>query len=218
MTASQETAWAEHAGTYLIEVPRAEHGTSIAAGVTASVAEIFGREAPLVVEVGTGKGEAIVHAAGIHHQKNFLGIEVYRAGLAKTMMEAGNLGLTNLRLIEANAPDVLGSFLPVGSVSELRIFFPDPWHKAKHTKRRLINDDFVAMLSSRMAVGARVRMATDWLHYAEQMRDVFDANPAFARDFEGEYAERFAERPLTTFEKKGLKVGRTIYDLTFLRV
>lgn len=215
MTSGQEQAWSEHAGTYLIEVERDGGETTVATGTSQHPVTMFGREAPVVVEIGTGAGEAIVHAAHEHPDTNFLGIEVYRAGLARAMLNAAKLGLTNLRLIEANAPEVLNHYLPESSVTEIRVFFPDPWHKARHTKRRLIAPPFVELASRVLVDGGLVRMATDWEEYAEQMRDVFDAAEPFSRDFEGDWAERFAGRPVTNFERKGTNKGREIRDLTY---
>ena len=218
MTPSQERAWEELGPHYLLELPRGHAVTSIADDARLHPAEVFGREAPLVVEVGSGQGHAIVHAAEQHPERNFLAIEVFRAGLARTMIRADWAGADNLRLIEANAPEVLERALPVGSVDELWVFFPDPWAKARHTKRRLVSDDFARIAAQALRPGGVLRLATDWAHYAVQMREVMDAAPAFERAFTGEWAERFDGRVLTAFETKGAKAGRAIHDLSYRRV
>jgi tRNA (guanine-N7-)-methyltransferase len=196
----------------------------VADGASLDPAVVFGREAPLVVEVGSGQGHAIVHAASEHRDRDFLAIEVFRAGLARTMIRAEWAEATNLRLVEANAPEVLERALPVGSVDELWVFFPDPWAKARHTKRRLVSEDFARIAARALRArsdgrdGGVLRLATDWQDYAEQMREVMDAAPGFERDFEGEWAPRFEGRVLTAFEQKGIDKGRSIRDLAYRRV
>src|SRR5690606_16028397 len=180
MTTGQEAAWDAHAEDLLIEVEREVDSTSIAKHARLDPAEAFGREAPLIVEIGIGMGEAIVHAASEHPEMNFLGIEVYRPGLARTMLNTVKRGLTNLRLIEANAREVLETLLHERSVQEIRVFFPDPWHKARHTKRRLIAPPFLTVAARALTPGGLVRLATDWQDYADQMRDVFDQSEDFA--------------------------------------
>lgn len=216
MTQAQEQAWNDHAATYLIEIERSGGITTVAEGSTRHPHELFGRSAPLVVEIGTGAGEAIVHAATEHPEHDFIGIEVYEAGLARTMLNAAKAGLSNLRLIEANAPEVLEHFLPAASVTEIRIFFPDPWHKARHNKRRLIQSRFTELAANVLVPGGIVRMATDWEEYAEQMRDVFDHTESFRRAFDTDWADRFDGRPITSFERKGQSKGRMIRDLTYV--
>lgn len=215
MTTGQEHAWAEYAPDYMLDMQRDGGATTVAKGDARHPADIFGREARVVVEIGTGDGEALVHAATEHPDTDFIGIEVYQAGLARAMLNAHKRELTNVRLIEANAPEVLENYLPENSIDELRVFFPDPWHKARHNKRRLIAPPFLTLTSRVLVTGGLVRMATDWEEYAEQMREVFDADPLFTRDFSGEWAERFAGRPITNFERKGTDKGRNIRDLTY---
>ncbi len=217
MSDAQERAWRELAPDYVIDVARAEAATSVHPEATLAAQETFGRVAPLVVEVGSGQGHAIVHAAGSRPDTDFLAVEVFRAGLARTMLDADRDGVDNLRLIEANAPEILGSFLPEGSVDEVWIFFPDPWHKSRHVKRRLLQPDFTPLVARALRDGGVLRLATDWEEYARQMRDVFDDAEPFERSFEGEWAERFDGRIMTAFERKGLRVGREIRDLTYRR-
>ena len=217
MTPSQERAWEELRHGYLVDVPRGPAATSVADDAATDPAQIFGREAKLVVEVGSGQGHAILHAAEAHPETNFLAIEVFRAGLARTMIRAEQAGLGNLKLAEANAPEVIERFLPSGSVDEIWVFFPDPWAKAKHHKRRLIAPDFAAIAHRALRPGGVLRLATDWEDYAVQMREVLDGAPGFERGFDGEWAERFAGRVLTAFEKKGQDRGRSIRDLSYVR-
>ena len=212
---AQERAWIELAPSYVYDVRRDVAETSVHPDARMDPAAEFGRTAPLVVEVGTGQGHAILHAATENPDTDFLGVEVYHGGLARTMLEAEKNGLTNIRLIEANAPEVMQSLLPEGSADEVRIFFPDPWHKKRHNKRRMISPGFGAVVGRAIKDGGLLRLATDWEDYALQMREVMDAEPEFERAFDGEWDERFSGRPMTAFEKKGLDKGRDIRDLTY---
>ncbi|MBN9172823.1 MAG: tRNA (guanosine(46)-N7)-methyltransferase TrmB, partial [Microbacterium sp.] len=178
-------------------------------------AAVYGRVAPLIVEIGSGQGHAIVHAASGRPGDDFLAVEVFRAGLARTMRDADRTGARNLRLVEANAPEVLEHLLPAASVSELWVFFPDPWHKKKHTKRRLVTADFARLAARALRPDGMLRLATDWEDYAQQMRAVLDAAPEFERAFDGEWAPRFDGRVLTAFERKGERAGRAIRDLAY---
>ncbi|MFC8680931.1 tRNA (guanosine(46)-N7)-methyltransferase TrmB [Microbacterium ureisolvens] len=218
MSEAQERAWTELAPQYVIEVPRDRAATSILPDSAIDPVEVWGRTAPLVAEIGSGQGHAIVHAASSRPDTDFLAIEVFRAGLARTMLDAERAGAQNLRLVEANAPEVLQHLLPPASVDELWVFFPDPWHKKKHTKRRLVADGFAAIAAGALKDGGMLRLATDWEDYALQMREVLAAAPEFEAAFEGEWAPRFDGRVLTAFERKGARVGRDIRDLAYRRV
>ena len=218
MSEAQERAWTDLAPQYVIEVPRDAAATSILPGSSIDPVAVWGREAPLVAEIGSGQGHAIVHAATSRPDTDFLAIEVFRAGLARTMLDADRAGARNLRLVEANAPEVLQHLLPAASVDELWVFFPDPWHKKKHTKRRLVADGFAQIAAAALRDGGVLRLATDWEDYARQMRDVMAAAPEFEPAFEGEWAPRFEGRVLTAFERKGARVGRDIRDLSYRRV
>jgi len=217
MSEAQERAWSELAPRYVIEAPRAIATTSVRPGATVDPAEVWGRTAPLIVEIGSGQGHAIVHAAASHPDTDFLAVEVFKAGLARTMLDADRAGAGNLRLVEANAPEVLEHLLPAASVAELWVFFPDPWHKNKHNKRRLVTSEFATLAGAALEDGGMLRLATDWEDYARQMRDVLDDAPGFERSFEGEWAPRFDGRVLTAFERKGARAGREIRDLAYRR-
>lgn len=217
MSDAQERAWAELSPFYAIEVERDAAATSIRPGTEIDVTGVYGRTAPLVVEIGSGQGHAIVHAATATPERDFLAVEVFRAGLARTMLDADRDGVRNLRLVEANAPEVLEHLLPEGSVDELWIFFPDPWHKAKHNKRRLIAPAFPPLAARALRDGGVLRLATDWEDYALQMRAVMADAADFAPAFEGDWASRFPGRTMTAFERKGLGKGREIRDLAYRR-
>lgn len=218
MTPSQIRAWEEERENYVLDIQHGPAATSVADGEHGDPVKIFGREAPLIVEVGSGQGHQILHAAEGNPDTNFLAIEVFRAGLARTVIRAVDKGLENLRLAEVNAPELLEKYLPPGSVSEIWVFFPDPWKKTKHFKRRLISADFARIAHQALTEGGVLRLATDWENYAEWMRDVLDEAPGFERTFDGEWADRFEGRVLTAFENKGIAKGREIRDLTYRRV
>jgi tRNA (guanine-N7-)-methyltransferase len=215
MSPAQERAFAEQSEFYLLQVPRNVSSTSVHPDARLDAVTTFGRTAPLIVEIGSGQGHAIVAAAASRPDTDFLAVEVFRAGLARTMLDAQREGVQNLRLIDANAPEVLSTLLPAGSVSELWIFFPDPWHKKKHIKRRLVSEGFGALAARVLREGGMLRLATDWEDYALQMREVLDADPLLERAFAGDWAERFEGRVMTAFERKGIAKGREIRDLVY---
>jgi tRNA (guanine-N7-)-methyltransferase len=163
----------------------------------------FGRKAPLIVEVGSGLGDAICHAAEQNPDQDFLAVEVYTPGLANTMIKINSRGLTNVRVVEANAPEVLSTMLPPGSVSELWIFFPDPWHKSRHHKRRLIQPEFAELAARAIKPGGLWRIATDWSNYAVHVRDVLAGSADFENLHNGE--RRGPESPLTQVWQSGVE-------------
>lgn len=217
MSAAQERAFVELAPRYLLEVPRDLAATSVHPAARLDPSREYGRDAPLIVEVGSGQGHAIVHAAASRPHDDFLAVEVYRAGLARTMLDADRAGARNLRLVEANAPEVLEHYLPEASVHELWVFFPDPWHKSRHHKRRLVKPRFGTLAVRALEDGGMLRLATDWEDYALQMREVLDAEPDLERAFPEEWAPRFDGRVVTAFERKGAAAGRAIRDLAYRR-
>ena len=179
-----------------------------------SLHDCFGRAAPLVVEIGSGVGEATVALAAARPAYDVVALEVWRPGVAETLGRIAEAGLTNVRLLSVDAVWSLEHLVGPGELAELWTFFPDPWPKQRHHKRRLVTPAFAHLAASRLVVGGRWRLATDWPHYAERMREVLDAEPLLA----GGPAERWAERPLTRFERKGLAAGRTIVDLDYQRI
>ena len=218
MSEAQERAWSELGSSFLIDVPRGVAATSVAADAGLDREAVWGRVAPLTVEIGSGQGHAIVHAASAAPERDFLAVEVFKAGLARTMLDADRAGVRNLRLVEANAPEVLQHLLAPASIDEIWVFFPDPWHKKRHTKRRLVQPEFAGIAAAALRDGGTLRLATDWEEYALQMREVLDDAPLLERAFDGDWAERFEGRVVTAFERKGARAGRNIRDLAYRRV
>jgi tRNA (guanine-N7-)-methyltransferase len=179
-----------------------------------SLAGCFGREAPLIVEIGPGIGESTVALAAARPDDDIVAFEVWRPGVAETLGRVGEAGLANVRLLSVDAVWSIEHLVEPDTLAALWTFFPDPWHKKKHHKRRLVTPTFAALAASRLAPGAEWRLATDWADYAEQMVEVLDAEPRLT----GGVVERWAERPVTKFERKGLAVGRSITDLAYRRV
>lgn len=177
-------------------------------------ARSFGRQAPVVLEIGFGMGDATAKIAQALPDTDFIGCEVHEPGVGALLKQIGERGLNNLRLIRHDAVEVLEHMIPPGSLAGVHIFFPDPWHKKRHHKRRLIQSPFVSLVASRLAPGGYLHCATDWQPYAEQMLTVLGEDPSLENTAEG-YAERPAYRPLTKFENRGLKLGHGVWDLVF---
>ena len=176
----------------------------------------FGREAPRVLEIGFGMGDASAAIAQALPGTDFIGVEVHTPGVGALLKQIGERGLTNLRLIQHDAVDVLQRMIAPASLAGVHVFFPDPWHKKKHNKRRLIQAGFVRLLVERLAPGGYLHCATDWQPYAEQMLAVLSAEPALRNSAEG-YAPRPDYRPLTKFENRGLRLGHGVWDLVFVK-
>ncbi len=179
-------------------------------------AAVFGRTAPVIVEIGFGMGDATAAIAAAMPEVDFLGIEVHPPGVGALLQRVGALGLGNVRIVQHDAVQVLQTMVPQASLAGVHIFFPDPWHKKRHHKRRLIQPDFVTLLASRQAPGGTLHCATDWEPYAQQMLDVLAAEPLLVNSAAG-YAPRPAYRPLTKFEARGMKLGHGVWDLVFTR-
>lgn len=204
----------------LVVVPeRGEREASLDPSWLFDAAQVFGRVAPLVVELGTGTGEAALAYAAARPEYDHLAVEVYRPGASRTVIRAGAAGLSNLRVLEADGRALLASGLPAGSVAELHVYFPDPWPKKRHHKRRLVDAGFVADAARVLAPGGALRLATDWEPYAEQMLKVGSGCAELVNPFAGDggWAPRFDGRPVTLFERKGVAAGRVIRDLEFRR-
>jgi len=176
----------------------------------------FGREAPKVLEIGFGMGTATAAIAQRHPETDYLGVEVHTPGVGALLKSIGEMGLSNLRIIQHDAVEVLEHMLPDASLDGVHIFFPDPWHKKRHHKRRLIQPDFVALLTRKLKPGGYLHLATDWADYAHQMLDVLSANPDLTNTVET-YAPRPDYRPLTKFEQRGVRLGHGVWDLIFRR-
>ena len=176
----------------------------------------FGRAAPTVLEIGFGMGGTTATIAAGMPEKNFLGVEVHTPGVGSLLKLIGEQQLENLRLIQHDAVEVVNHMLAPQSLAGVHVFFPDPWHKARHNKRRLVQPDFVALLASRLAPGAYLHCATDWEDYAQQMLEVLGAEPSLENTAPG-FAPRPDYRPVTKFENRGLKLGHGVWDLVFVK-
>jgi tRNA (guanine-N7-)-methyltransferase len=179
-------------------------------------AHAFGRTAPVVLEIGFGMGDTTAHIAKAMPDTDFIGVEVHTPGVGSLLKQIGEGGVTNLRLIQHDAVEVLRDMIPDGSLAGVHVFFPDPWHKARHNKRRLIQGPFVKHLAEKLAPGGYLHCATDWEDYAVQMLEVLGAEPMLANTADS-YAEKPSYRPLTKFENRGLKLGHGVWDLVFTR-
>lgn len=177
---------------------------------------LFGRSAPLIVEIGFGMGHATAQIAAARRDTDFLGIEVHTPGVGALLKRIGEEGLSNLRIVQHDAVEVLEHMIAPDSLAGVHVFFPDPWHKKKHNKRRLIQPPFVALLASRLKPGGILHCATDWQPYAEQMLEVLGGEPRLRNTAQG-YAPRPDYRPLTKFENRGIRLGHGVWDLVFER-
>ncbi|MFT0533592.1 tRNA (guanosine(46)-N7)-methyltransferase TrmB [Castellaniella hirudinis] len=180
------------------------------------LAAAFGRPAPTILEIGFGMGETTQQIAQARPGDNFLGVEVFNAGVGALLKRIHENELDNIRIIQHDAVEVLRDMIAPGSLAGAHIYFPDPWPKKRHHKRRLIQPPFIQLLASRLAPGAYLHCATDWQHYAEQMLDVLSGEPALQNTCAG-YAPRPDYRPLTKFENRGLRLGHGVWDLIFTR-
>lgn len=207
LTPSQQQAWDAHAERWVVPDEALDRPGF-------DLAEVFGRRAPLVVEIGCGVGEATGVLAAARPDVDVLALEVWLPGVAASLAEVAAAGAENVRFCSVDAVWSLENLVAPGGLEELWTFFPDPWPKARHHKRRLVQPRFAALVASRLRPGGVWRLATDWAPYAEHMRTVLDAEPAL----EGGVVERWSARPVTKFERKGLAVGREITDLRYERV
>jgi tRNA (guanine-N7-)-methyltransferase len=180
-------------------------------------ARVFGRHAPLVVEIGFGMGQATAAIAAAQPDDDFLGIEVHEPGVGALLQRIDQQQLGNLRIVQHDAVEVLRDMIAPSTLAAVHVFFPDPWPKKRHWKRRLIQPPFIALLASRLARSGRLHCATDWQPYAEQMLEVLSAEPLLVNMAEG-YAPRPDYRPLTKFENRGLALGHGVWDLVFKKL
>lgn len=179
----------------------------------------FGREADTIVEIGFGMGQSLCAMAEANPDKNYIGIEVHRPGVGAILKVIGEKGLTNIRVFNDDAIEVLAQRIPKNSLAAVYLFFPDPWHKTKHKKRRILQETFAKTIASHLKEGGHFHMATDWEDYAEQMMQVMTG----AEDYqnisgEGQFTPRPDYRPLTKFEQRGHKLGHGVWDLIFEKV
>ncbi|HRQ59300.1 MAG TPA: tRNA (guanosine(46)-N7)-methyltransferase TrmB [Azoarcus taiwanensis] len=178
--------------------------------------EVFGREAPRILEVGFGMGESTAAIAEGRPDEDFLAIEVHGPGVGNLCKLIAEKSLCNLRIMQHDAVEVMRDMIPEGALAGVHVFFPDPWHKKRHHKRRIIQAEFVKLVASRLAPGGYLHCATDWQEYAEWMLDILSAEPLL-ENTAADYAPRPAYRPLTKFEQRGLRLGHGVWDLVFRR-
>jgi len=178
---------------------------------------VFGRSAPKILEIGFGMGDSTASIAAAHPQNDYLGIEVHGPGVGSLLNQIEALGLTNLRVIQHDAVEVLKHMIAPASLDGVHIFFPDPWHKKKHHKRRLIQPELVALLCEKLKDGGYLHAATDWQEYAEHILAVLTAEPRLANTA-ADYAPKPDYRPLTKFEQRGIKLGHGVWDIVFRKI
>jgi tRNA (guanine-N7-)-methyltransferase len=176
----------------------------------------FGRQAPVVLEIGFGMGDASADIAQRFPEIDFLGVEVHTPGVGALLRQIGERGLANIRIVQHDAVEVLRAMVPEASLAGIHVFFPDPWHKKRHHKRRLIQPAFVAELAGHLAPGGYLHCATDWEPYAQQMLEVLSAEALLVNSAQA-YAPRPDHRPLTKFEARGIRLGHGVWDLLFRR-
>ncbi len=186
----------------------------------ANLAAVFGRAAPTILEIGFGMGEATAHIAALMPEKNYLCCEVHTPGVGALLKRISEQGLSNIRILQHDAVEVLAHMLTPQSLDGVHIFFPDPWHKKKHNKRRLIQPPLIHQLVGRLKPGAYLHCATDWQPYAEQILEVLSGEALLKNTAatDGGYALKPHYRPLTKFENRGIKLGHGVWDLVFERV
>jgi tRNA (guanine-N7-)-methyltransferase len=205
MTTAQERAWLELWPRFRVEDP----------GGILDLRTVFGREAPRTLEIGFGNGESLIALAAARPDEDFLGIEVHRPGVGHLMLRAEALGLSNLRVICRDAVEVLGERLGDATLDAVLLYFPDPWPKKRHHKRRIVQPAFVDLVARKLKSGGRFRLATDWQPYAEHMLEVVGACAQFENELDAGYAPRPDSRPLTRFENRGHRLGHGTWDLSF---
>ncbi|WP_309110422.1 tRNA (guanosine(46)-N7)-methyltransferase TrmB [Saccharothrix sp.] len=210
MTVGQQRAWDRHWERLGREVKALPAGP-------VDFAAWFERDAPVLLEIGSGMGETTAQLVAAAPDVNYVAVEVYKPGLAQLLMRAEALGATNLRVLRGDAVDLLTEHVEPDSLSGVRIFFPDPWPKKKHHKRRLVQPEFVHLVATRLKPGGTLHLATDWEHYAEQMLEVCSAEPLLRNRYDG-WAPRPEWRPVTKFEQRAVEEDRVSHDLMFDRI
>ncbi|MGH3692837.1 MAG: tRNA (guanosine(46)-N7)-methyltransferase TrmB [Pseudonocardiaceae bacterium] len=212
MTAGQHRAWERSWERWGVDVMELPEGPLDTAGW-------FGRAAPVVLEIGSGMGESTAAMALDTPELHHLAVEVYQPGLAQLLLRIEQAGITNLRLLRGDAYLVLREHLTAGGLHAVRIYFPDPWPKRRHHKRRLVNPELVALVASRLAPGGTLHLATDWEPYAQEMLEAGTAEPALRNTSTGDtFTPRPSWRPVTKFEQRARDEGRVVRDLLFTRV
>lgn len=238
LTAAQQRAWEAHSARYVLDLPAGPRDTVVRKDIRLDPQDTFGNDHPLIVEIGSGQGDSVASAAASRPDINFLAFEVYRPGIAQTLLHLERLGLPpNVRLLEFDAQHSLPTLLEPGSITEIWVFFADPWHKTKHHKRRLISAPFVRTLAAMLVPGGVIRTATDWAHYGCHQAQAFGEVEAEGIVY-NEYPDgprplgttsddvpaqmpltgwspRFEGRVRTAFEAKAAAAGRLVWELTY---
>ncbi len=209
LTPAQQRAFEQHWSRYGLDY----------AGTPRDFAAAFGRRVPLVLEIGFGNGGQLLHSAQAESMRDFVGVEVHRPGVGRLMNGLADANVGNVRLYNHDAVEVLANEIAEGALAEVRIYFPDPWHKKRHNKRRLIQPEFLDLLASRVASGGRLHLATDWADYAEHMHSVLEGAPAWRADPHHAASNvRPPWRTETHFERRGLRLGHGVWDFVHERV
>ena len=205
LTPGQEVALDQHWSQYGLE-PELDYDFS----------QVFGRQAPLIVEIGFGNGDSLAKMAAANPDHDYIGIEVHKPGVGHLLILLHEQALTNVRVYCHDAIEILEQKIPDHSLAGLHLFFPDPWHKKKHHKRRIVRPSFVDLLNKKLQVDGYFHAATDWQHYAESMLEVLSASEGLKNtSLTQDYCERPDYRPLTKFEQRGLRLGHGVWDLIF---
>ncbi len=179
--------------------------------------DLFGNPNPVYLEIGFGNGEALAEAAARHPELNYLGIEVHGPGVGSLLLKLGEQHSSNVRILQTDAMELLRQHIRPASLQGVLLFFPDPWPKKKHHKRRIVQSEFAGLVQQALKPDGRLHMATDWEHYAQQMLDVLSSTPGFRNAAgAGNYSPRPASRTLTKFERRGQKLGHGVWDLIFI--
>lgn len=179
---------------------------------------IFGRSAPVVLEIGFGNGESLAKTAEENPDRDYIGIEVHKPGVGNLLAQLERKGITNVRVYYHDAIEVLEQCIPDHSLSAIHLFFPDPWHKRKHHKRRIVRPSFILLMARKLVAGGYFHAATDWQHYAQHMLKVLTVATQFSNaSAEQQYSPRPEYRPLTKFERRGLRLGHGVWDLIFIK-
>jgi len=185
---------------------------------TLNFTEMFGNTAPVTLEIGYGMGGSLAEMAIADPQRNFIGIEVHAPGIGNLLKLIQEKGIRNLRLLDDDAVEILKNRISDHSLERVHLYFPDPWHKKKHHKRRILKEDFVNLLANKLQESGTFHMATDWQDYAEQMEKVMEENTHFSSISDTPYIQRPDFRPVTKFEKRGLRLGHGVWDLIYKKM
>jgi len=212
MTFGQEKAFTDLWSVYGIE-------GGLDDGGLLNFEQLFGRQAPVILEIGFGMGDSLIEIAANHPENNYIGIEVHRPGVGRLLGNIGEQALTNLRVMQFDAVEVLKKQILDNSLSAVYLFFPDPWHKTRHHKRRIVQDDFVQLIRKKLAIHGQFHMATDWDAYARQVLKTMKKAPGFKNcASDEEYMPRPEYRPTTKFERRGERLGHGVWDILFEKI